>query len=125
MPEPGVGMRRGICVVAAIGLCACGISQPPQPRQSEAMERSARMLKALSQLEADLHDVDATVDTYAELVERHGQAQQMACAVTNDHVQEIHRLAVAQERKREEKARKHRQIAMARRGATNRAVASR
>ena len=51
----------------------------------------------------------------SELEYRHGQAQQIACQVTNDHVKEIHRLALLQEEKRREKAhKKGRTIAQAR-----------
>ncbi|HTO98238.1 MAG TPA: hypothetical protein VMK66_14415 [Myxococcales bacterium] len=63
------------------------------------MERSARILRQLDRLEADLHQGNAETATYAELVDRHQRAEQMACKVTDEHVQEIHRLAMAQEEK--------------------------
>ncbi len=96
-------MRAAAWAVAAMCAAGCGLSRAPAPRQSEAMERSARILRQLDKLEADLHSQDAETDTFAELVQRHGEAQQMACKVTDEHVQEIHRLAAAQERKLEQK----------------------
>jgi hypothetical protein len=101
---------RGILLVA-FGLAACGV-QAPRRVPSEAMERSARMLKQLDRLEADLHESDAERQTYAELVQRHGQAQEIACKVTDDHVAEIHRLQIAQEQKLQQK-RHHRKKAIA------------
>jgi hypothetical protein len=94
-------------------IAACARAQAP--RQSEAMERSARLLARLDQLEADLHDQDAQLFLTSELEYRHGQASQIACQVTTDHIREIHRLAVMQEEKRREKAhKKGRAIAQAR-----------
>ena len=94
-------------------LAACARAQAP--RQSDALERSARLLARLDQLEADLHQQDAEILLSSELEYRHGQAQQIACQVTNDHVKEIHRLALLQEEKRREKAhKKGRTIAQAR-----------
>jgi hypothetical protein len=84
------------------------------------------MLRQLDKLEADLHAGTAQVDVYAQLVQRHGQAQQIACQVTNDHVQEITRLANAQLRKRQEKLRQRRAVAqLVKPAAGGRAVASR
>jgi hypothetical protein len=66
--------------------------------------------------------------TYAELVDRHKRAEQMACKVTDDHVNEIHRLAMAQEEKmlgkRLARLKKRKAVAMARRQPAHRAVAS-
>jgi hypothetical protein len=93
--------RAVICgVLVVLGACA----RPEAPRQSDALERSAKLLARLDQLEADLHQQDAEIFLTSELEWRHGQAQQMACQVTSDHVKEIHRLAVAQEEKQREKA---------------------
>lgn len=106
-------MRGGLLLaLVAIG---CGFSRAPAPRQSEALDRSARMLRQLDKLEADLQNADAVTTTYGVLVDRHGQAQQMACKVTEDHVEEIHRLAVAQEEKirerRQQRVRKRKAVA--------------
>ena len=92
-------MRGGLLV--AFVLTACGAQTRWQP--SEAMERSARILKQLDRLEADLHASAGDTMLFSDLVERHGQAQQVACKVTDEHVEEIHRLAVAQESKLEQK----------------------
>jgi hypothetical protein len=92
-------MRGAGFLVVALSAMACGLSRPPAPRQSEAMERSARMLKQLDRMEADLHQTDAEADTYAVLVERHGHAQEIACKVTDEHVAEIHRLDMLQQEK--------------------------
>jgi hypothetical protein len=106
--------RVVICGVLVV-LAACARVEAPSTRQSEALERSARLLARLNQLEADLHQQDAEIFLTSELEWRHGQAQQIACQVTNDHVKEIHRLAVIQEEKRREKAhKKGRAIAQAR-----------
>jgi hypothetical protein len=86
--------RTGLLLVLAAA--ACGRSAPA-PRQSEAMERSARILRQLERLEADLHQGDAEMVTYSELVRRHTQTEQMACKVTDEHVLEISRLAAIQE----------------------------
>jgi hypothetical protein len=93
-------MRGGL--VLTLVLAACSV-QAPRRTPSEAMERSARILKALDRLEADLHQSNGEAELYSELVERHGQAQEIACKVTDEHVQEIHRLAAAQEYKLEQK----------------------
>jgi hypothetical protein len=99
-------------------MAGCGWSRPPAPRHSEAMERSARILKSLDRLEADLQNADTATTTYGVLDDRHGQAQQMACRVTEDHIEEIHRLAVAQQEKirakrveRQERVRKKKAVA--------------
>ena len=62
-------------------------------------------------MEADLHAANGEINTYSELVQRHGQTQEMACRVTDEHLQEIHRLAEAQQRKRLEKTRKRHALA--------------
>lgn len=122
-------MGRGTAMLIAASLSAgCGVlsPRPAEPRQSEALARSARMLQQLDKLEADLDAGDAETQVYAELVERHGHAEQIACKVTDDHVREIHRLALAQEQKIEQKKlerRRHRKVAMGR--APPGAVASR
>ena len=86
--------RTGLLLMLAA--LACGRTVPA-PRQSEAMERSARMLKRLAALEADLHSGDAEVATYSELVHRHSRTEQIACKVTDEHVAEISRLQAVQE----------------------------
>ncbi len=110
--------RTGLLALLVAAACA---KAPPAPRQSEAMERSARMLKQLERLEADLHQGTAETGTYSELVERHTRTEQIACQVTNDHVLEISRLAAIQESRmaskqehREGRARKRKVVAMAR-----------
>jgi hypothetical protein len=88
-------MRRA-SLLLPMAAAAC-VGTAPAPRQSEAMERSARILAALDHLEADLHSRDAEMATYSELIERHQQTQQIACKVTDDHVADIARLAAVQE----------------------------
>jgi hypothetical protein len=107
-------MRR-IGFMLAMALAACTRTSA-EPRQSDAMERSARMLRALDRLEADLHNGESESFTYSELVRRHSAAEQIACKVTDEHVAEIHRLAEAQERKmaRKRLATKKHTVAMAR-----------
>jgi len=106
-------MGRAIVCGVLLALAACARAQAPRP--SDAMERSARLLARLDQLEADLHQQDSQILLTSELEWRHGQAQQIACQVTSDHVREIHRLALLQEEKRREKAhKKGRTIAQAR-----------
>jgi hypothetical protein len=106
-------MGRAIGCGILLLLAACARAQAP--RQSDALERSARLLARLDQLEVDLHQQDAELYLNGELEYRHGQAEQIACQVTNDHVREIHRLAALQEEKRREKAhKKGRAIAQAR-----------
>jgi hypothetical protein len=104
-----------VFVLMAAVVTGCGFSRPPAPLHSEAMERSARMLRQLDKLEADLHQSDGETITYAELVERHGRAEQMACKVTEAHVEEIHRLATLQEQKiqqkKQERLRKRKAVA--------------
>ncbi|TMA30576.1 MAG: hypothetical protein E6J88_05565 [Deltaproteobacteria bacterium] len=104
---------RGILLLTMV-LAACSV-QAPRRTPSEAMERSARILRQLDRLEADLHESDSETQTYAELVQRHARAQEIACKVTDEHVSEIHRLAVAQEEKLQQKrqSRQHRKKAIA------------
>lgn len=84
----------------------------PAPHASEA--RSARILARLDQLEADLHDEGSKLAVYGELEQRHGRTSQIACQVSDEHLQEIHRLAMAQEKKQQEKTRKGRAVAQTR-----------
>lgn len=103
-------MRAAAMVAMVAGLSAC--ASKPAWRPSDALERSARMLRQLDALEADLHQGAAEAVTYAVLVDRHAQAEQMACKVTDEHVEEIHRLAVAQQEKiRERRQARHRRVA--------------
>jgi hypothetical protein len=67
------------------------------------MDRSARILKQLDTLEAELHQGAGEMNTYALLVERHGQVEQVTCKVSDEHVAEIHRLATAQQEKQRER----------------------
>ncbi len=93
--------RAGFVIFVTVA-AACARPQPAL-RQSEAMERSARMLRQLDKLEADLHAQDGEIETYGDLVDRHARAEQIACKVTDEHVSEIHRLAMAQQHKIEQK----------------------
>jgi hypothetical protein len=95
-------MRRA-SLLLPMAAAAC-VGTAPAPRQSEAMERSARILAALDHLEADLHSRDAEMATYSELIERHQQTQQIACSVTDEHVLDIARLAAVQEARMAQKA---------------------
>jgi hypothetical protein len=114
--------RIGIVLLALAA--ACGAQKPWQP--SDALDRSARMLRQLDKLEADLHDSDAQTMTYAVLVDRHGKAEQMACKVTDEHVAEIHRLAEAQLRKQQERQARKKKVVVARaRPHSGRTLASR
>jgi t-SNARE complex subunit (syntaxin) len=123
--ERGAAMRRG-GLILMLGVSAACVRTAPLPRQSEAMERSARILRQLDKLEADLHQGQAEIATYGELVDRHNRAEQIACKVTDEHVEEIHRLAMAQQQKIEQKRQhKKKAIAMARTPASKRAFAVR
>jgi hypothetical protein len=101
----------GLGVTLLLAACARGSAEP---RTSEALERSGRMLARLDQMEADLHDEGSKLAVYGELEQRHSQTSQIACQVADEHVQEIHRLALAQQKKQQEKARKRRTVAQAR-----------
>ncbi len=107
-------MGRRVLGVAAVLLLAACANEPAAPRESEALERSARMLARLDQLEADLHDENAKLAVYGELEQRHTRTSQIACQVSDEHIREIRRLAFAQEQKKLEKARKRRAVAQAR-----------
>ena len=111
----GGGMRglvTGILVVVTSGCSALSADRTPPRAPSEAMERSARMLRQLDRLEADLHHQSADTATFAVLVDRHSSATQVACQVTDTHVKEIERLDLAQRQKRQEKLnKKHRAVA--------------
>ena len=85
----------GLGVTLLLGACA---KEAAAPLPSDAMERSARILARLDQLEADLHDEGSKLAVYGELEQRHGQTSQIACQVSDEHLQEIHRLATAQEK---------------------------
>ena len=63
------------------------------------MDASAKMLAQLDRLESELATTSADNLTNAVLVERHAHAEQIACRVTDEHVQEIHRLDLAQQKK--------------------------
>jgi hypothetical protein len=89
-------------------LATVGCAQQPAPRHSAAMDVSARMLKQLDSLESSLATAESENVTYAVLVDRHASAEQMACHVTDEHVQEIHRLDMAQQKKLEQKRGKKR-----------------
>src|SRR6266481_9369819 len=105
--------RRALGLGVALLLAACG-REEAGPRTSEALERSARILAKLDQLEAELHQEGSKLAVYGELEQRHGQTSQIACQVADEHVQEIHRLAMAQEKKQQEKSRKRRAVAQGR-----------
>jgi len=86
--------RTGLLLVLAAAACA---QTAPAPRQSEAMERSARLLERLDRLEADLHSGEAEMATYSELVRRRSRTEQIACQVTDEHMEDVGRLAAIQE----------------------------
>jgi hypothetical protein len=104
--------RRVVGALVMLLFAAC--AREPTRRPSDALERSARMLAKLDQLEADLHEQTTKLAVYDELDQRHRQTSQIACQVADEHVREIHRLAEAQERKQQEKARHRRAVAVAR-----------
>ena len=116
--------RTGLLIAMALLACA---RTPPAPRQSEAMERSARILAKLDALEADLHNGAVEAAVYKELVERHAHTEQIACKVTDGHVGDIERLAAIQEARMNYKSvsrLKKKAIALARRHPSRRALAS-
>jgi hypothetical protein len=88
-------------ILLAFGLAACGGSHPAHTQ--DGLERSARLLRQLDRLEADLHGVQAESLTYSVLVERHARAEQMACKVTDEHVADITRLQALQQVKLEQR----------------------
>ena len=119
-------MRRIGLFVAAMALSAC-VRSSPAPRHSEALERSERILRQLDALEADLHHGSAEMATYAELVERHARTEQIACKVTDEHVNEIQRLAAVQEARMNYKSvtrLKKKAVALARRRPSRHALAT-
>jgi len=73
------------------------------PRASEALERSARMLAKLDQMEADLHDEGSSWPCTARWSSGTARRHRSACQVADEHVQEIHRLAMAQQKKQQER----------------------
>src|SRR5882762_11635365 len=105
--------RRVLGLGVTMLLAACA-KEAAAPRASEALERSARMLAKLDQMEADLHDEGSKLAMYGALEQRHGQTSQIACQVADEHVQEIHRLAMAQQKKQAEKVRRRRAVAQGR-----------
>ena len=106
-------MGRGVAVAGLVLLgMACAREAPVQ--RGDALERSSRLLAQLDQLEADLHDEEAKLGVYSVLGERHAQVTQMACQVSAEHLDEIHRLALAQAAKAKEKGPRRRGIATAR-----------
>ena len=107
-------MGRRVWGLGTILLLAACASEPAAPRSSKALERSARILARLDQLEADLHDEGSKLVVYGELEQRHGKASQIACQVSDEHMQEIHRLAMVQERKQQQKTVRRRAVAQAR-----------
>jgi hypothetical protein len=107
---------RAILVMAVLAAAACGPRRAAW-KPSDAMERSAKLLNSLDKLEADLHAGTAETDVYATLVARHGHAQEIACKVTDEHVEEIHRLAALQQEKlRQKRAQRKKAIAQLRTG---------
>jgi hypothetical protein len=115
--------RTGFALLIALAACA---RTAPAPRESEAMERSARILRQLGRLEAELHSGETGSFTYAELVRRHSATEQMTCKVADEDLADIHRLAMLQEtrmaRQRGEPVRKHKTVAMARARSSRRAT---
>ena len=101
-------MRAAAAALVMMMASAC--ASKPAWKPSEAMQTSARMLKQLDALEADLAAGAGETDTYAVLMERRDHAEQIACKVTDEHVAEIHRLYVAQQEKIRER-RAHRKLA--------------
>ena len=83
------------------------------------------MLQQLDKLEADLHQGESEIATFGELVDRRNHAEQIACKVTDEHVEEIHRLAMAQQQKIEQKRHSKKAVAMARTPGSGRAFAAR
>jgi hypothetical protein len=104
--------RRVLGAGVALLLTAC--AGDPAPRTSEAIERSARVLAKLDQLEADLHQETTKLAIYDELDLRHRQTTQFACQVTDEQLRDVRRLAEVQERKQQRKDRNRRAVAVAR-----------
>ncbi|HYZ90270.1 MAG TPA: hypothetical protein VE620_13305 [Myxococcales bacterium] len=104
--------RRMLGAGMALLVSAC--AGDPAPRSSEAIERSARILAKLDQLEADLHQETTKLAVYDELDQRHRQTTQFACQVTDEQLRDVRRLAEVQDRKQQRKERNRRAIAVAR-----------
>ncbi|HET7785998.1 MAG TPA: hypothetical protein VFL36_08500 [Myxococcales bacterium] len=83
------------------------------------------MLQKMDKLEADLHQGQSEIATFGELVERHNRAEQIACKVTDEHVQDIHRLAMAQQLKMEKKRQQKKKVVALARHPGGRAFAAR
>ena len=103
---------RVLGVGAALLLAACANQAPAPP--SEAIERSARVLARLDQLEAELHEENAKLSLYGELEQRHSRTSQIACQVSDEHIREIQRLASVQEQRQLAKTGKRRAVAQVR-----------
>ena len=106
--------RRVLGLGVTLLFVACAKESAAPPRASEALERSARMLAKLDQLEADLHEESTKLAVYDELDQRHRKASQIACQVTEEQMRDVHRLAEVQERKQQRKERNHKAVAVAR-----------
>jgi uncharacterized membrane protein YccC len=104
--------RRVLGLGMTLMVAACARESAPRP--SDALERSARMLAKLDQLEADLHEESTKLAVYDELDQRHRKASQIACQVTEEQMRDVHRLAEVQERKQQRKERNHKAVAVAR-----------
>ena len=104
--------RQVLGVAMALLMAAC--AGEPAPRTSTAIERSARILARLDQLEADLHEESTKLAVYDELDQRHRTTSQIACQVTDEQLRDVRRLAEVQERKQQQKTRNHRAVAVAR-----------
>jgi hypothetical protein len=104
--------RRVMVIMVTLLFAACAREEAPRPR--DAIERSARILAKLDQLEADLHEENAKLAMYDELDQRHRQSSQFACQVTDEQLRDIRRLAEVQERKEQRKERNRRTVAVAR-----------
>ncbi|HWE24991.1 MAG TPA: hypothetical protein VG496_13715 [Myxococcales bacterium] len=104
--------RRVLWVGVTLLVAACARESAPRPR--DAIERSARILARLDQLEADLHEETANLAMYDELDRRHQQTSQIACQVTDEQLRDIRRLADVQERKQQRKERNRKAVAVAR-----------
>jgi uncharacterized membrane protein YccC len=104
--------RRVLGIGLTLLFAACARESAPRP--SDAIERSARMLARLDQLEADLHEESTKLAMYDELDQRHRQTSQFACQVTDEQLRDVRRLAEVQERKQQRKERNRKAVAVAR-----------
>jgi hypothetical protein len=115
--------RAGLVLILAMS-AAC--LRPSTPWKSDVLERSARILEKMDKLEADLHQGQSEIATFGDLVERRNRAEQIACKVTDEHVEDIHRLAMAQQLKMEKKRQqKKKAVAVVRHPGGSRAFAAR